>query len=72
MLRVILFDLLLFAACAYAFWRGGREERLIASACVVANFLSYALLAPETFSYSAVEIGVLAVDVLALAVSTLR
>lgn len=70
MLRIILFDALLLSACAYAFWRGGRDERLVATVCVVANFLSYALLRPTTLSYSTVELGVLTVDLLALGVFT--
>lgn len=66
MIRVILFDLLLFGVCGYALLKGTRDARIVAIACVVANFASYALRGPVMTSYSSIETGVLAVDLLAL------
>lgn len=64
MLRVILFDALLFGACGYAMLRGGPDGRLIGIICIVANFASAALKSPVPVSYSSVEPGVVAVDLL--------
>jgi hypothetical protein len=60
MIRVILFDTLLFGICAFAFVRGGWEARVVAAVCVVANFASYAVVS----HYAAVEKGVLIIDLL--------
>ena len=60
-MRVILFDLLLFWVCGYAFLRGSPDARIVALVCIVANFASYALVS----RYSFLETGVLAVDLLA-------
>jgi hypothetical protein len=66
MLRVIIFDTLLFGACGYAFWRGKFDARIVAAVCICANFASYALRSPISQSYSNVETGVLVVDLLTL------
>lgn len=70
MLRNLIFGLLLSAAFAYAFWRGQREERLIAAASAAAAILSIAFIQSVRPSYSAVESGVLLVDVGVLAIFT--
>lgn len=70
MLRIILFDLLLFGACGYAMLRGRQDERLVAAVCIVANFASYAFLGPIRLSYLGVESGVLIVDLVALGAFT--
>jgi hypothetical protein len=70
MIRVILFDLLLFGACAYAFLRGTSDARIVAAVCVIATFASYALKGPTVTSYSSVEWGVMAVDLLTFAAFT--
>lgn len=66
MLRVILFDLLLFGSCGYALLRGGSDARVVAIACVFANFASYTVAS----QYTGVESGVLYVDLFALGVFT--
>ncbi len=58
---------LLALTCGYAFLRGHGDERVSAFTCVTASFASLALLRPANFSYSTVEIGMLAVDILTLA-----
>jgi hypothetical protein len=70
MLRTILFSLLLCAALGYAFWRGQREERLVAAICVAAALLSLLLVGTISASYSTVELGVLLVDLAVLATFT--
>ena len=60
MIRVILFDLLLFGACGYALLRGRTDAKIVAAVCIIANFTSYALVS----NYASVETGVMAIDVL--------
>lgn len=64
MIRLIIFNLLLFGACGYALLRGKADARIVAVVCIVANFVSYAVKTPVAHSYSAVETGVLVVDIL--------
>jgi hypothetical protein len=66
MLRVILFDLLLFGVCGYALLKGGKDARIVAAVCIAANFASAAVKAPVATSYSSFETGVFAVDLLTL------
>lgn len=63
MLRVILFDLLLFSTCGYALLYGRLDARIVGGVCVAANFASYAMVS----RYHGVELGVLAIDLLTLA-----
>ena len=70
MLRYLLYTMLLFAVCGYAFWRGRGDERLTAGVCITASVASLILLGPARLRYSGVELGVLAVDLLALAAFT--
>jgi hypothetical protein len=65
-LRVLLYNALLIGACGYAWFRGRRDERITAAACVIATVASFALLTQLRFS--GVELGVLAVDLATLAV----
>lgn len=67
MLRVIIFDLLLFASCGYAILCGRRDARIVAGVCIAANFASYAVAS----RYQGVELGVLAIDLLAFIAFTL-
>lgn len=62
MLRVILFDLLLFGTCGYALLYGRLDARIVGGVCIAANFASYAMVS----RYHGVELGVLAIDLLTL------
>lgn len=66
MLRVILFDLLLFGTCGYALLYGRQDARIIGAVCIVANFASYGLVS----RYQGVELGVLAIDLVVFAIFT--
>lgn len=66
MIRVILFDLLLFGTCGYAFLRGTSEARIVAAVCIIANFASYALRGPALTSYGSLQWGVMVVDLFTL------
>ena len=67
MLRVILFDLLLFASCGYALLCGRQDARIVAGVCIAANFASYAMVS----RYQHIEYGVLAIDLLTFSAFTL-
>ena len=62
MIRLILFDLLLFGCCGYALWKGTRDVRIVGATCLIAAFASYPVAA-----YGSVETMVLVVDLLVLA-----
>jgi len=70
MTRLILFNLLLFGACGYALLKGTRDARIVALVCIVANFASYAFRGPAVTSYSSIQTGVFAVDLLTLGAFT--
>lgn len=62
MVRLILFNLLLFASCGYALWKGTRDARIIGATCLIASFASYPFLS----HYAGIEISVLMVDLIVL------
>lgn len=70
MLSPIAYYLVLFAVSAFAFGRGGGDERAVAGTCVAATIGTHLLTSPVARSFSSVEVGVLIVDVLALAAFT--
>lgn len=70
MVRMIIFNSLLLTVCAYAMWRGRSEERMVALACILATVATVVVKGPIQLSYSSVEIGVLLVDLMALAMFT--
>lgn len=53
---------LLASITILAFWRGSREHRLAASACVLATIGSVALISPMHERYEALESGLLFID----------
>lgn len=63
----IIFDIALLLSCAYAFWVGDSDSRLIASICIAASLLSLVLIRPIPMRFTGVEFGVMMVDVLTLA-----
>lgn len=64
---VILFRLLLPLVALYAFWRGSRDERLVAAICVVGAIVSKLVVTPLEQRYMAVEPAIMAVDMVMLA-----
>lgn len=65
-----LFWALLLLACGYALWRGGRDERIAALACLGASLATRLLIAPLHLRYSGVEFGLLAIDLAMLGLFT--
>lgn len=59
---------ILLLICAFAFWRGQSDERIVAGTCLVATIVQLFVVTPVLRRYSGVEIGVLLVDLGVLAV----
>lgn len=57
----------LLLICAYAFWRGHREEKIAASVALLATIATRFLISPLSVRYTQVEFGLLAIDVVVLA-----
>lgn len=61
MVIMIAFLLLLFGVCAYALWRGGQPERLVAAVFLLGAVLSGFVQGPQ-WQWRGVEIGILTID----------
>lgn len=66
MARFIIYNALLFGACGYAWYRGRADARIAAAVIFIGSFLTFALRSHWAASYSSLEGGIFAVDVLAL------
>jgi hypothetical protein len=66
MLNPLTYWLIMFIVAAYAYGRGKLDERLAATICVVGSVVTLIIRSPGSNYYTNVEIGVLAIDVLAL------
>ncbi len=64
MVRLILYNLLLFSACGYAFWRGRIDARIVAAFFFIGSFATFALRSHIASEYSSVEPAVLIIDVI--------
>lgn len=62
-----IFGPLLLAVCAYAIWRGGRDERIIAATCLAGTAATMFVISPLQQRYAGVEEGLLLVDLAVLA-----
>lgn len=62
MIRIIIFNLLMFGTCFYALWKGTRDARIISVTCLAASTVTF-LVAGK---YSGVETMILAVDLVVL------
>ena len=70
MLRLIIFNALLFGSCGYAWFRGRSDERTVAAVCVGASLVTLAVISSFNTLYSNLEVGVLTVDIATLAAFT--
>ena len=66
MLPKQLYWALLLLICGYALWRGRRDEKVVALACLAASIATPLVVAPLRASFSNVEFGVLLVDLATL------
>ena len=67
MFGAILFSALLFPICFYALWRGGWDERIVASLCLIGTLATMLAIAPLSVRYESVERGIALVDLAVLA-----
>jgi hypothetical protein len=67
MLGPLIFSAMLFPVCLYALWRGGRDERLVASLCLIGTLATMLAVSPLTVRYQDVERGIALVDLGVLA-----
>lgn len=64
MRHAIIFAILLLGTCGYALVCGNRDAKVVGLVCILASFASFGLVS----RYSGLELGVLLVDLIALAV----
>lgn len=58
---------LLLVVCAYAWWRGGGDERFIAATCLAGTAATLLAISPIQQRYAGVEQGLMLVDLAVLA-----
>ena len=61
--RYVIFWAILLLIWGYALWRGQKDERIAASACLIATVLTAVVIPPVTVRYSAPDSTLLAIDV---------
>jgi hypothetical protein len=66
MLPKQLFWAIVILICAYAWWRGGREERIAATTCLLATVATHFVISPIAVRYTRVEDGLLVIDLAVL------
>jgi len=64
MVRLVIFNLLLFGICGYALLKGRTDARIVAIVCIIASFASSTLKGPIVGSYTSLETGVFVIDIL--------
>ena len=62
-----IFGPLLLAVCIYAWWRGGRDERIVAATCLAGTAATLLAISPLQQRYAGVEEGLMLVDLAVLA-----
>jgi hypothetical protein len=60
--RPMLYGVVMWGVAIYAFRRGGRDERLAATALVIASYLTAVAVSPSEHHYRQVESGIALVD----------
>lgn len=63
----LIFGPLLLAVCIYAWWRGGSDERIVASICLAGTAATLIAISPLHERYTGVEGGLMLVDLGVLA-----
>jgi len=66
----IIFWTILLAICGFAWWRGRKDERLAATACLLATIVTVVLIPPVAQRYSKPDLVLLAIDVAMLGAFT--
>ena len=63
-----IFWVILLVTCGYALWRGRSDERIVASACLLATIATRFAISPLQVRYTSVETGLMLIDLLMLLV----
>jgi len=66
--RFFTFWAILLVTCGYALWRGKSDERIIASACLLATLATRFAISPLQVRYTSIETGLVAIDLAVLLV----
>ena len=61
--RYYLFWAILLLIWGYALWRGQKDERIAASACLIATILTVLVIPPVAVRYSVPDVMQLAIDI---------
>jgi hypothetical protein len=61
-IRLILYGALMWGVCLYAFFRGGRAERITAASLLVATYATALVARPMAMRFQGVEIPIMMVD----------
>ena len=62
MIRLILYGALMWGVCLYAFFRGGRAERITAASLLVATYATALVARPMAMRFQGVEMPIMMVD----------
>jgi hypothetical protein len=62
MVKLLIFNTLLFGSCGYALWKGGAPERIGAGIFLIATVLTVIAASGPATRFSSVELGILIVD----------
>ena len=62
--RLLIYYVMLYGICGYALVRGRTDARIVAVVFFVGNYVSAALQSPLATSYTSVETGIFAIDVI--------
>nr|WP_047168207.1 hypothetical protein [Sphingomonas sp. Y57] len=62
MIRLILYGALMWGVCLYAFFRGGRAERVTAASLLVATYATALVARPMAMRFQGVEMPIMMVD----------
>ncbi|HEU5285666.1 MAG TPA: hypothetical protein VFU20_04025 [Sphingomicrobium sp.] len=65
--RYYIFLAILLLSCGYALWRGRRDERIVASICLLATVATRFAISPLSVRYTGLEFGLLFIDLVMLA-----
>jgi len=67
MLGALFFIPMLLAVLGYAYWRGGRDERIVATVCLAGTLATLTSVSPLSTRYTGVEESLALVDMMVLA-----
>ena len=63
-MRNVLFSIFMVSVCGYAWWRGGPDERAVATSYFGTAALTWFVAAPQPMRYGHFEVGIFAADLI--------